>query len=125
MIAGHSHFAFSTRADGNIQEATSYVIDLDFAASGHPSFRNVGLTFHDVPVFFYTGNIPASTFNLFNLEAGMNLVSVHMVAEMRWAMVNQNAGPGLTFPCGQKAKRCKIHALRQPFFAMVVRFGGQ
>lgn len=38
------------RVDGNLQETTSYVIDLDFAASGHPSFRNVGLTFHDVPV---------------------------------------------------------------------------
>jgi phosphate-selective porin len=225
------------RADGNIQEATSYVIDLDFAASGHPSFRNVGLTFHDVPVlqdlelgllktpfgmdamtsgrelmfmerqmpfalvpfrqvmigargssedktvswggavyrmptdsfgvyeggsggiavagrvttalfykddgatvlhigggysvgspgngvvryriqpgffthdqgtdgndpgtvpvFLDTGNIQASTFNLFNLEAGMNLGAVHIVAEMRWAMVNQNTGPSVTFP---------------------------
>ena len=39
------------RADGKIHEQTSYVIDLDFAASGHPSFRNVGLTFHQTPVF--------------------------------------------------------------------------
>lgn len=37
------------RVDGNVQETTSYVVDLDFAASGHPSFRNVGLTFHEVP----------------------------------------------------------------------------
>lgn len=225
------------RADGNIQEATSYVIDLDFAASGHPSFRNVGLTFHDVPVFqdvelgllktpfgmdaltsgrelmfmerqipfalvpfrqlmvgargtsdekamswggavyrmptnsygvyeggsggiavagrltsvlFYedqgarvlhigggysvgspgdgvvryriqpgfftrdpgtdsddpgtvpvfldTGDIAANAFQLFNLEAGMNLGSMHVSSEMRWALVDQIGGPNLTFP---------------------------
>jgi phosphate-selective porin OprO/OprP len=225
------------RADGNIQEATSYVIDLDFAASGHPSFRNVGLTFHEVPVlqnlelgllktpfgmdamtsgrellfmerqlpfaivpfrqimigargtsdektvscggavyrmptdsfgvyeggsggiaaagrvssalfyedegatvlhlgggysvgspgdgavryriqpgffsrdpgtdagdpgtvpvFLDTGDISATAFQLFDLEAGMNFGPLHVVSEMRWSNVIQNTGPNLTFP---------------------------
>jgi len=34
---------------GDIREDTSYLIDLDFAASGHPSFRDVVLQFEDVP----------------------------------------------------------------------------
>ncbi len=38
------------RVDGNVRENSSYVIDLDFAASGHPSFRNVLLAFHEIPV---------------------------------------------------------------------------
>lgn len=225
------------RADGNLQETTSYVIDLDFAASGHPSFRNVGLTFHDlpllqdveigllktpfgmdaltsgrelllmerqmpfalvpfrqmmlgasgtaaddniswgsaiyrmptnsfgvyeggnggiavasrmtavpvfeddgaltvhvgagysigspgdgvvryriqpgfftrdpgtdgddpgtIPVFLDTGDIPASLFNLFNLELGINNGPFHAAAEMRWSVVDQQSGPNLTFP---------------------------
>jgi len=39
------------RVDGNVKEDTRYVIDLDFAASGHPSFRNVMLQFSDIPTF--------------------------------------------------------------------------
>ena len=35
------------RADGNVRPDISYVIDLDFAASGHPSFRDVKFTLHD------------------------------------------------------------------------------
>lgn len=35
------------RADGQLQKDTSYVVDLDFAASGHPSFRDVKFTLHD------------------------------------------------------------------------------
>ncbi len=38
------------RVDGNVRETSTYVIDLDFAASGHPGFRNVMLAFHEVPV---------------------------------------------------------------------------
>ncbi|TWU09044.1 Porin P precursor [Symmachiella macrocystis] len=38
------------RVDGNVRETSTYVIDLDFAASGHPSFRNVMLAFHDAPI---------------------------------------------------------------------------
>ncbi len=33
------------RASGNVRKETSYVIDLDFAASGHPSFRDVAVIF--------------------------------------------------------------------------------
>jgi len=38
------------RVDGNVRENSTYVIDLDFAASGHPSFRNVLVAFHELPV---------------------------------------------------------------------------
>lgn len=38
------------RADGNVRANSTYVIDLDFAASGHPSFRNVLLAFHEIPM---------------------------------------------------------------------------
>jgi phosphate-selective porin OprO/OprP len=38
------------RAYGNLRRTTAYVVDLDFAASGHPSFRDVALTFHEIPV---------------------------------------------------------------------------
>lgn len=37
------------RAFGDIREHTHYVVDLDFAASGHPSFRDVYLGFRSVP----------------------------------------------------------------------------
>lgn len=37
------------RASGDVRANTSYVVDLDFAASGHPSFRDVALAVHDVP----------------------------------------------------------------------------
>jgi phosphate-selective porin OprO/OprP len=36
------------RAHGFIRPTTSYVVDLDFAASGHPSFRDVMLAFHEL-----------------------------------------------------------------------------
>ena len=39
------------RVDGNVRQNSTYVIDLDFAASGHPSFRNVLLAFHELPAF--------------------------------------------------------------------------
>lgn len=35
------------RAGGHMREDVSYVVDLDFAASGHPSFRDVKATLHD------------------------------------------------------------------------------
>jgi len=35
------------RADGQLRPDTSYVVDLDFAASGHPSFRDVKFTLHE------------------------------------------------------------------------------
>lgn len=35
---------------GNVQEHLSYLIDVDFAASGHPSFRDVIFTSHDLDV---------------------------------------------------------------------------
>ncbi len=35
------------RVSGEVREQTSYVIDLDFAASGHPSFRDVAVIFSD------------------------------------------------------------------------------
>ncbi len=38
------------RMQGNVREQTKYVVDLDFAAAGHPSFRDVALEFNDVPV---------------------------------------------------------------------------
>ncbi|MEW4488639.1 porin [Thalassoglobus sp. JC818] len=38
------------RAGGRVRENASYVVDLDFAASGHPSFRDVALIFSEVPV---------------------------------------------------------------------------
>ncbi len=38
------------RAFGDVREATTYVVDLDFAASGHPSFRDVMLRFHEWPL---------------------------------------------------------------------------
>lgn len=37
------------RVFGDIRPETHYVVDLDFAASGHPSFRDVFLGFRDVP----------------------------------------------------------------------------
>lgn len=37
------------RAFGDIRPDTRYVVDLDFAASGHPSFRDVFLGFRNVP----------------------------------------------------------------------------
>lgn len=37
------------RAQGRVREDTWYRVDLDFAASGHPSFRDVGLHLADVP----------------------------------------------------------------------------
>ena len=37
------------RAFGNIRRTSAYVVDLDFAASGHPSFRDVALSFHEIP----------------------------------------------------------------------------
>ncbi len=39
------------RAMGYVRRRTSYVVDLDFAASGHPSFRDVMLQFHEFPLF--------------------------------------------------------------------------
>lgn len=38
------------RAFGDVRDNAHYVVDLDFAASGHPSFRDVYLGFRDVPV---------------------------------------------------------------------------
>jgi phosphate-selective porin OprO/OprP len=38
------------RASGNVRRTISYVVDLDFAASGHPSFRDVKFTMHERPV---------------------------------------------------------------------------
>jgi phosphate-selective porin OprO/OprP len=38
------------RASGLVRSDISYVVDLDFAASGHPSFRDVMFTVHDRPV---------------------------------------------------------------------------
>lgn len=38
------------RATGRVRRDISYVVDLDFAASGHPSFRDVKFTLHDRPV---------------------------------------------------------------------------
>ncbi len=35
---------------GNVQENLSYLIDVDFAAAGHPSFRDVIFTSHDLDV---------------------------------------------------------------------------
>ena len=35
---------------GNVQENLSYLIDVDFAASGHPSFRDVLFTSHEIDV---------------------------------------------------------------------------
>jgi phosphate-selective porin OprO/OprP len=35
------------RATGQVLPDTSYVVDLDFAASGHPSFRDVKFTLHE------------------------------------------------------------------------------
>ena len=37
------------KAFGNIRRTSAYVVDLDFAASGHPSFRDVALSFHEIP----------------------------------------------------------------------------
>ncbi len=37
------------RAGGDVREHTSYIVDLDFAASGHPSFRDVVVEFDEVP----------------------------------------------------------------------------
>lgn len=37
------------RVDGNVKEDTRYVIDFDFAAAGHPSFRNVMLQLKKLP----------------------------------------------------------------------------
>lgn len=39
------------RVDGHVKRVNSYVIDLDFAASGHPTFRDVATHFHEIPVF--------------------------------------------------------------------------
>jgi phosphate-selective porin OprO/OprP len=39
------------RASGRLLPRTSYVVDLDFAASGHPSFRDVKFTLHEQPIF--------------------------------------------------------------------------
>jgi phosphate-selective porin OprO/OprP len=38
------------RAKGRVRADISYVVDLDFAASGHPSFRDVQFTLHDRPI---------------------------------------------------------------------------
>jgi len=38
------------RASGWVRQDVSYVVDLDFAASGHPSFRDVKFTLHDRPI---------------------------------------------------------------------------
>ena len=38
------------RIGGEARENATYVVDLDFAANGHPSFRDVMLSFHEVPV---------------------------------------------------------------------------
>jgi phosphate-selective porin OprO/OprP len=38
------------RVAGDIRRDSSYVVDLDFAASGHPSFRDVMLIMHEIPV---------------------------------------------------------------------------
>ncbi len=38
------------RAKGRVRSDLSYVVDLDFAASGHPSFRDVKFTLHDRPI---------------------------------------------------------------------------
>ncbi len=35
------------RVGGELRRDVSYVVDLDFAASGHPSFRDVAFTLHD------------------------------------------------------------------------------
>ena len=37
------------RVEGNIRADTTYMVDLDFAADGHPSFRDVMLQLHDIP----------------------------------------------------------------------------
>lgn len=36
------------RADGRVREEVSYVVDFDFSAGGHPSFRDVKFAIHDV-----------------------------------------------------------------------------
>ncbi|WP_425619486.1 porin [Anatilimnocola sp. NA78] len=38
------------RAHGNVLPDVSYLVDLDFAASGHPSFRDVKFTVHEQPL---------------------------------------------------------------------------
>jgi phosphate-selective porin OprO/OprP len=38
------------RAGGRVHRDISYVVDLDFAASGHPSFRDVKFTAHNRPI---------------------------------------------------------------------------
>lgn len=38
------------RADGRVSEDVSYTVDMDFSASGHPSFRDVVFQIHDRPV---------------------------------------------------------------------------
>ncbi|MCA9236097.1 MAG: hypothetical protein KDA44_11540 [Planctomycetales bacterium] len=37
------------RATGRVRDDVSYMIDLDFAAAGHPSFRDVKFTLHERP----------------------------------------------------------------------------
>lgn len=38
------------RADGRVSDDVSYTVDLDFSASGHPSFRDVVFRIHDRPI---------------------------------------------------------------------------
>ena len=37
------------RVEGDIRRDSSYLVDLDFAAAGHPSFRDVALRMHEIP----------------------------------------------------------------------------
>lgn len=54
------------RAFGDIRPDTSYVVDLDFAASGHPSFRDVFLKFSSVP------GVQNASFGYFKQPFGMD-----------------------------------------------------
>ncbi len=47
------------RASGNVRKSTAYVVDLDFAASGHPSFRDVAVIFSDAK---YVDHVEAGYF---------------------------------------------------------------
>lgn len=65
------------RAYGNTRRTTAYVVDLDFAASGHPSFRDVALSFHEVPLLqnVYFGYFQ-QPFSLDAMTSGQELLFV-------------------------------------------------
>jgi len=78
------------RMDGRVRDNTTYLVDLDFAASGHPSFRDIVLEFEDVPYLqnVYLGYFQ-QPFGLDAMTSGRELVVLERPLSFAFAPFRQ------------------------------------